>query len=172
MQALFSILHDFTCRITSACSMSEVLAGSSLLAADVYTSWSECRMRVACGSISQPVTLCTGYQLPPYLLTALLMYLFCAGYLGEDKKAWREYDAVCLIQDYSSATPPPPMMVDTGSADPFVTSQLRPDALEAAAKEKGFSLQSRLCDGYDHSYYFISTFVEEHINFHAKALGV
>lgn len=94
------------------------------------------------------------------------------GYLGDDKKAWRDYDAVCLMQDYLSPVAPPCIMVDTGSADPFLASQLRPEALEAAAKERDFPIQSRLLEGYDHSYYFISTFIDEHLTFHAKALGL
>ncbi|MEW5308449.1 MAG: hypothetical protein WDW38_000409 [Sanguina aurantia] len=77
-----------------------------------------------------------------------------------------------LVGMFPLAVAPPCIMVDTGSADPFLASQLRPEALEAAAKERDFPIQSRLLEGYDHSYYFISTFIDEHLTFHAKALGL
>lgn len=93
-----------------------------------------------------------------------------AGYLGEcDKEAWKRYDASEAMRVYKG--PQVPMLVDTGSADSFLQTQLHPEALEAAAKEAGYgALRSRLHEGYDHSYFFIATFIDEHIDMHADAL--
>ncbi len=90
-----------------------------------------------------------------------------AGYLGEDRAAWRTYDAVNLIEDGARAQQ---IMVDQGTEDQFLTEQLRPDALVAACKEAGIKLTMRMQPGYDHSYYFISSFMAEHIAWHAAAL--
>ena len=89
------------------------------------------------------------------------------GYLGEDRAAWRQYDAVSLIEDGARTQQ---IMVDQGTEDQFLTEQLRPEALEAACKAAGIKLTLRMQPGYDHSYYFISSFIAEHIAWHAAAL--
>ena len=89
------------------------------------------------------------------------------GYLGEDRAAWRQYDAVSLIEDGARTQQ---IMVDQGMEDQFLTEQLRPEALETACKAAGIKLTLRMQPGYDHSYYFISSFIAEHIAWHAAAL--
>lgn len=89
------------------------------------------------------------------------------GYLGQDKKAWRKHDAVALIEDgarYSA------LLVDYGDADPFLTVQLRPELLQAACEKANIPLTLRRQPGYDHSYYFISTFMDDHLRWHAARL--
>ena len=88
-------------------------------------------------------------------------------YLGEDEAAWKQHDAVELI---ASATERLPLLVDQGDADDFLTGQLRPDLLQAACEQAGHPLTLRLQPGYDHSYYFIASFIGEHIAHHAAAL--
>jgi S-formylglutathione hydrolase len=89
-------------------------------------------------------------------------------YLGEDRAAWAEWDASLLI---AKAAEKLPLLVDQGSADSFLHSQLKPEALEAAADAAGYPLRLRLQEGYDHSYYFIASFIEDHLRHHAAALG-
>ena len=89
------------------------------------------------------------------------------GYLGEDRTAWRRHDAVALIEDGARL---PDLLVDQGDADPFLAEQLRPELLEAACKAAGQSLTLRMQPGYDHSYYFISTFMAEHVRWHGALL--
>ncbi|WP_417604666.1 S-formylglutathione hydrolase [Oceanimonas baumannii] len=89
-------------------------------------------------------------------------------YLGDDKAAWAEYDASLLLKEKGCSLP---MLVDQGAADNFLAEQLKPDALKAAAEQAGASLELRLQPGYDHSYYFIASFIEEHLRFHAKHLS-
>jgi S-formylglutathione hydrolase len=89
------------------------------------------------------------------------------GYLGEDKAAWREHDAVALIEDGARV---PELLVDVGSDDPFLAQQLRPDLLEQACADAGIALTLRRQPGYDHSYYFISTFMADHLRWHAERL--
>jgi len=91
-----------------------------------------------------------------------------AGYLGEDRAAWRPYDAVALIEDGARV---PELLVDTGSADQFLDVQLRPELLEAACRNAGIALTQRLQPGYDHSYYFVSTFLGDHVAWHAERLN-
>ncbi len=90
------------------------------------------------------------------------------GYLGEDRAAWREYDAVALIEDGARL---PDLLVDQGEADNFLTEQLRPDLLAAACAAAGIPLILRMQPGYDHSYYFISTFMAEHVRWHGARLA-
>ena len=90
-----------------------------------------------------------------------------AGYLGEDRSAWRRHDAVGLIEDGALV---PELLVDVGEADPFIEKELRPELLEAACAEAGIALTLRRQPGYDHSYYFISTFMAEHLRWHAERL--
>ena len=90
-----------------------------------------------------------------------------SGYLGDDRKAWRRHDAVALIEDGARF---PELLVDVGDADPFLTEQLRPGLLENACADAGISLTLRRPSGYDHSYYFISSFMEDHLRWHAARL--
>jgi S-formylglutathione hydrolase len=89
------------------------------------------------------------------------------GYIGEDRQAWRAYDACALIEDGARL---PELLVDQGSADNFLKEQLKPELLEAACAKAGIKLTLRRPEGYDHSYYFISTFIEDHLRWHAQRL--
>ena len=90
------------------------------------------------------------------------------GYLGPDRQAWRRHDAVALIEDGARL---PDLLVDQGDADPFLAQQLRPELLAAACAKADMPLTLRLQPGYDHSYYFISTFMAEHLAWHAERLA-
>jgi S-formylglutathione hydrolase len=90
-----------------------------------------------------------------------------AGYLGEDRAAWRRHDAVALIVDGARL---PELLVDVGNADPFLEKELRPELLSQACSEAGVNLTRRMQPGYDHSYYFISTFMSDHLDWHAERL--
>jgi S-formylglutathione hydrolase len=89
------------------------------------------------------------------------------GYLGDNKEAWRKHDAVALIEDGARFSD---FLVDSGDADPFLNEQLRPELLEQACAKAGISLTLRLQEGYDHSYYFVSTFMADHLSWHAARL--
>jgi S-formylglutathione hydrolase len=89
------------------------------------------------------------------------------GYLGEDRVAWRRHDAVALIEDGARV---PALLVDQGDADQFLVEQLRPELLRAACEAAGIPLTLRLQPGYDHSYYFISTFMADQLGWHAERL--
>src|SRR5215217_752550 len=91
------------------------------------------------------------------------------GYLGEDTAAWREYDATELIR--SAKTRLPPLLVDQGTGDKFLQEQLKPELLKEACDATGQPLTLRIHEGYDHGYYFISTFMEDHLRHHAAALN-
>ena len=91
-----------------------------------------------------------------------------AGYLGDDRSRWREYDATALVEDRGWAGPP--ILVDQGTADPFLETQLKPQLLREACRRSGVPLDLRLQEGYDHSYFFIATFIEDHLRFHAGHL--
>jgi S-formylglutathione hydrolase len=90
-----------------------------------------------------------------------------AAYLGDDREAWRQWDATALIADAGERLP---LLVDQGDADEFLATQLRPELLRAACDAAGHPLQLRMQPGYDHSYYFVASFIGEHIACHAKAL--
>ena len=90
------------------------------------------------------------------------------GYLGSDRSRWREYDATALIADRGWRGPA--LLVDQGTSDPFIESQLKPELLRQACEQAGVALDLRLRDGYDHSYFFIATFIEEHLRLHARHL--
>jgi S-formylglutathione hydrolase len=90
-----------------------------------------------------------------------------ATYLGEDAAEWRRHDAVALIADGARFSE---FLVDQGEADSFLEEQLRPDWLRDACASAGIDLTLRLHPGYDHSYYFISTFMPDHIAWHAERL--
>jgi S-formylglutathione hydrolase len=91
-----------------------------------------------------------------------------AGYLGEDRTQWRRHDAVALIEDGARL---PELLVDVGESDTFIEKELRPELLERACVDAGISLTLRRQPGYDHSYYFISTFMADHLAWHAERLG-
>lgn len=90
-----------------------------------------------------------------------------SSYLGSDELAWQEYDASELIRSLGSDKE---LLVDIGDEDPFLAEQLLAVELENACGEKGVSLNLRMQPGYDHSYYFVSSFIEEHLHFHSDAL--
>ena len=90
-------------------------------------------------------------------------------YLGADRATWRAHDAVALIEDGARVES---LLVDQGEADAFLDSQLRPELLEAACADARIPLTLRRRPGYDHSYYFISTFMEDHLHWHAQQLSL
>jgi S-formylglutathione hydrolase len=89
------------------------------------------------------------------------------GYLGSDRHAWRKHDTVALIEDGAKFSE---FLVDVGEADQFLTEQLKPDLLQAACEKARIPLTLRRQSGYDHSYYFISTFMADHLRWHAQRL--
>jgi S-formylglutathione hydrolase len=90
------------------------------------------------------------------------------GYLGPDKAKWRDYDACALIEDGARL---PEILVDQGAADTFLTEQLKPHLLSRACDDAGIDLTLRIEPGYDHSYYFISSFMDHHLRWHAERLN-
>ena len=91
------------------------------------------------------------------------------GYLGDDQQQWQQYDSSELMAKSQQFVP---ALVDQGSKDNFLDEQLKPQILVQAAKNKGYPLELRMQPGYDHSYYFIATFIEDHLRFHAKHLAL
>lgn len=114
--------------------------------------------RFACVSafapISHPIEVAWGQKAFP-------------AYLGDDQRAWRAHDAVCLIEDGHRVDE---ILVDQGTADGFLDSQLRPDTLKQACDKAGIPLVANMREGYDHSYFFISTFMADHVAWHAARL--
>jgi S-formylglutathione hydrolase len=92
-----------------------------------------------------------------------------SNYIGPDRAAWRDYDACALI---GSGARLPDLLVDQGTADSFLESQLKPQLLEVACVKAGQPLTLRMQEGYDHSYFFIATFIEDHLRWHARRLGL
>lgn len=92
-----------------------------------------------------------------------------SGYLGDDREAWKHYDASELVKS-AKAKFEAGILIDQGLADNFLATQLHPERFEAAAKAAGQAVTLRRHEGYDHGYYFISTFIGEHVAFHARAL--
>lgn len=90
-----------------------------------------------------------------------------SGYLGSDRTAWAAYDACELVKQ---RTHPAPILVDQGTADGFLEEQLKPELLRTEFEAAGQAFELRMQDGYDHSYYFIATFVEDHLRHHARFL--
>ena len=90
------------------------------------------------------------------------------GYLGPDRRTWRPYDATALIEDGARL---PELLVDQGEADNVLQAQLQPHLLEAACRDAGIPLNLRLRPGYDHSYAFIASFMEDHLRWHAQRLA-
>ncbi|MDF0751626.1 S-formylglutathione hydrolase [Marinobacter sp. 71-i] len=91
------------------------------------------------------------------------------GYLGNDRKAWEEWDATLLIPTAKERLP---LLVDQGTADEFLDSQLNPDALADACERVHHHINLRMHRGYDHSYFFIASFIDDHLEHHASALGL
>ena len=91
-----------------------------------------------------------------------------SGYLGEDRYNWRAWDATALLEDGHEVRE---IFVDQGEADPFLERELKPDLLVEACDKAGVSLRLRRHPGYDHSYYFISSFMDVHLKWHAERLG-
>lgn len=91
------------------------------------------------------------------------------GYLGDDQSAWEQYDATALIQQGQRSGE---ILIDQGTADNFLDEQLKPELLQTACQQAGQKLTLRLQAGYDHSYFFIATFIKDHIEFHAKRLRI
>jgi S-formylglutathione hydrolase len=90
-----------------------------------------------------------------------------SNYLGSDKEAWRLYDATELVR---TSPFPRPILIDQGTSDRFLVEQLQPELFQQACAEVGQPLTLRMQEGYDHSYYFIATFIEDHIRHHAATL--
>jgi len=91
-----------------------------------------------------------------------------AGYLGDNRDAWKAYDATQLIIDGHSH--PRKILIDQGTADNFLDQELRPQLFQEACDKSGQAVEIRMQDGYDHSYYFIASFIEDHLRFHAQNL--
>lgn len=93
-------------------------------------------------------------------------------YLGSDRKAWAAYDATELVRSGAARWEGPPLLIEQGRDDQFLAEQLKPEALQAACAATGTPFELHWRDGYDHGYFFISTFMEAHLRHHARALGV
>jgi S-formylglutathione hydrolase len=91
-----------------------------------------------------------------------------SGYLGDKRELWAQYDACELI---AAGAAPQPLLIDQGESDNFLQEQLKPELLEAVCSKHNYPLTLRRQPGYDHSYFFIATFIEEHLHFHAKYLA-
>jgi len=90
-----------------------------------------------------------------------------SGYLGNDRNQWKQYDTVELVKNCHNKIP---LMIDQGTDDEFLQEYLQPELLEAVCKQQQHPLTLRMQTGYDHSYYFISSFIEDHMAYHAKYL--
>lgn len=93
------------------------------------------------------------------------------GYLGQEENTWAEHDASALMAAQTSAPYPGGILIDQGLADKFLAEQLHPELFEAACAKVGQALTLRRHEGFDHGYYFISTFMDDHLRHHAQALG-
>lgn len=89
-----------------------------------------------------------------------------SNYLGNNRNDWEQYDTCKLMRNYSGA--PVPMLVEQGDKDDFLHTQLKPENLLTSVEYEKYPLEFRMQAGYDHSYFFIATFIEDHIRFHAK----
>ena len=92
-------------------------------------------------------------------------------YLGNDESTWAIYDSCEVARNVGDPSAYEKILVDQGAGDPFLAEQLKPELLKAACEESGLTLDLRIHDGYDHGYYFISTFIDEHLRFHADQLS-
>jgi S-formylglutathione hydrolase len=93
-----------------------------------------------------------------------------SGYLGANRDQWSAYDATELVAQVKDAARRPAILIDQGTSDQFLEKQLHPHLFEAAARQVGYPVSVRMQAGYDHSYYFISTFMEDHLRHHARTL--
>jgi len=91
-------------------------------------------------------------------------------YLGEDKATWAEYDTCALLEATNASDPRLPILVDQGTADNFLQTQLQTQRLIMAAGNADYPVDVRMQGGYDHSFFFIASFIDEHIAFHARHL--
>jgi S-formylglutathione hydrolase len=91
-----------------------------------------------------------------------------AGYLGSDRTRWREYDTTALLEVHGWSGPP--ILVDQGTKDPFLDTQLNPELLRETCARRSVPLELRMQEGYDHSYFFIASFIDDHLRFHARHL--
>jgi len=94
-----------------------------------------------------------------------------SAYLGQDRRAWAEWDATELVRGAGDLGTRPKILIDQGLEDQFLDAQLYPEAFEAACAEAGQALELRRHAGYDHGYFFIATFIEDHLRHHAAQLG-
>ena len=94
-----------------------------------------------------------------------------ANYLGDDQSRWTEYDATELVKRLGDSVPQKKILVDQGLADQFLEQELHPQLFEQACSDAGIDLQVRRHDGYDHGYYFISTFMDDHLRHHTAILN-
>lgn len=94
-----------------------------------------------------------------------------AAFLGEDRAAWAGHDAALLVRAGAARKRFDQILVDQGEADPFLADQLMPEALRDACRDAGQPLTLNLRPGYDHSYFFVASFIDEHLRFHARRLG-
>jgi S-formylglutathione hydrolase len=90
------------------------------------------------------------------------------GYLGADRTRWRQYDTTALLED--EGWDGPTLLVDQGTKDPFLDDQLKPDLLKEICVQRNIPLELRMQEGFDHSYFFIASFIEDHLRFHARLL--
>ena len=116
------------------------------------------------GSISAFAPICTTLH-SPWGQKAL------GYYLGDDTSTWLEYDAAEVARNIADGSAHSKILVDQGLGDVWLQEQLKPELLEAACAESGLPLEVRRHEGYDHGYYFISTFIEDHLRYHADLLG-
>jgi len=93
-----------------------------------------------------------------------------SNYLGEDREAWRAHDASAIVQSLSDPANRPEILIDQGLADPFLERELHPHLFEDACNRVGYPLRLRRHEGYDHGYYFIASFIEDHLRHHARRL--
>jgi S-formylglutathione hydrolase len=93
-----------------------------------------------------------------------------SAYLGEDREAWAAHDAARLIEDGVGAGCYDDILIDQGDADPFLAEQLKPELLVEAGKSAGQTITLRMQPGYDHSYFFMASFIDDHVAFHARRL--
>jgi S-formylglutathione hydrolase len=91
-----------------------------------------------------------------------------SAYLGNDRETWNDYDACMLV---TQSTHPQEILIDQGTADGFLSEQLKPELFESACRSSGQALRLRMQEGYDHSYFFIASFMADHISHAARALG-
>jgi S-formylglutathione hydrolase len=91
-----------------------------------------------------------------------------AGYLGDDRARWREYDTTALLEERGWRGPP--LLVDQGTRDQFLNTQLNPELLRETCVRRDVPLELRMQEGYDHSYFFIASFIDDHLRFHAQHL--